>query len=276
MTVRTLVIQPQKEGKGRSFIAALLGYATADSLWAGGVAATDAIRPVWMAIAASEGEIGPFVANLRCGRKAEIANPHQRRPDVIELLRSAGYAWSSQRFPEGSLVTAYLPELFRLDPGMVDPSGARFVVLAPSAWCAEQRANVDAAVRHVRAMGMIAAPDRKESYSEPAPPTAEEVAELAPLASLFAAYLDRRTRAPLIPDHRFHTQLLVACLMGGLASLSAVDRGYARFGQHTKLGFRSVDLETVGMAPGVAFQATHERIEELLAEQVAKFYRKAA
>lgn len=272
---RTLVIESGETGKGRAFSAELLGYVTADALWDGGQAGTtNVVRPVYLTLALSEQEAGPFVANLRAGRKATLGR--DRHPKRFELLRSAGYAFALQRHPEGVLATAYLPELFRLDPGMVDPTGARFVVLPDAGWCREEAWRLDIldAVEHVRSLRSTNM-DFYDALTESRDRLARvgtELAEIVPTSALFAAYLDRRVRAPLIPDLRFYLQVLVAALGAGLATVSD---GHHR----ARLGFETVHLDELGFAPGVAFLASHEQVETLLAAEVARFYervRKAA
>lgn len=264
---RTLVIESGESGKGRSFAAELLGYATADALWeGGGNSGVNGVRPVYLTLAISEQEAGPFLANLRAGRKAAFAG--ERHPKKFELLRSAGYAFATQRHPEGVLATAYLPELFRIDPGMVDPAGVRFVVLPEAAWCRLEATRIDVAgaVAHTQALGLLkeaAAHWERWDIS---------VASLVPTSALFAAYLDRRVRAPLIPDLRFYLQVLLAALNARVATL-----GVDTYRPH--LGFECHLLEELGFARGVAFIASHEQVETLLATEVSRFYervRKAA
>ncbi len=274
--MQTLTIAPQQEGKGRSFTATLLSYVTADRLWSGGGTSTDTNRPVWIMYAASEGEASPFTANLRLGRKAlmgEKSSYSRKKSPCVELLKSAGYAFSTQRFSEGSVVTAYLPELFNLDPGMVDPKGASFIVLPSKEWQDTQNLDIRACVQHAVAIG--ATKEVSKDTTRPTSPTAEQVAGLVPLAALFGIYLDRRTRAPLVPDLRFHVQLLIACLREGKASLSMTDT-YSRdriFGQNSATMLSEHNTCNVGLTPGVAFHSYHTDIEQTLAEQVTLYYR---
>lgn len=272
-----LWIRPKAGKKGRSFAATLLAYATADALWPGGETGGDkTTRPVWIMYAAGEGEVRPFTANLRLGRAAEIpegASYSRRKSPSVELLKSAGYAFSTQRFAEGSVVTAYLPDLVRLDPGMVDPSGIRFVMLPPRSWVEAQGIDAELAVSHARACGMIdVGGDRYRD--RPELPSEDEVRRLALLAPAFAAYLDRRTRAPLVADFRFYVQILIASLARGLAAVSS-EGGYRsdhKFGQHSRLGFLEHEVEGVGLVPGLAMCAGHVDVETMLAEQAAIYF----
>lgn len=277
-----LRIEPQKEGKGRTFTANLISYVTADSLW--DQSAGDGTRPVWLCYAASEGEVRAFTANLRMGRKAEIGakerNSWRRnRNPYLELLKSVGYEFTTQRFPEGSVITAFLPELFRLDPGMVDPKGAKFLVMPSREWLDSQRVAVPEMVQHCRSLGYVDTgllPNGKKrpDYEEAQWPSADLVTTLAPMASLFVSYLDRRTRAPTIQDPRFHLQLLIGALKQGLATLSTEDSYRQQgFGRHQKFLFREHSTDLAGLAPGVAFSGTHEKIETLLADEVSVYFK---
>jgi len=261
---REVLITPQKEGKGRSFGAVLLASVEADLLWAGGQSVSENIRPVWAMFAGSDQSLRAFMANLTTGHKAKcVASSYRsRNADQIELLRSAGYQVAWQREAEGSIATVFLPELFQLDPGMVDPEGVRFVLLPTQEWYEAQTvADTHSMVRHVRRVG----------YDLPV----AQVATWVPLSFLFAAYLDRRTRCPLIADGRFYLQLMVACLQQGLASFSTVpDRVYhdAGFGHHPKNLFHEVGTLDVGLHPGLAFNSDHLTLEALLAREVERYF----
>lgn len=268
--MKSLRIEPQKEGKGRTFVASLLAYVTADRLWEGGQTGAG-IRPAFLMYAASDGEVRPFTANLRLGKKALVGSntSYGRRKDpYFEVLRSADYLFSTQRFAEGSVVTAFLANLFQLDPGMVDPKGAGFVVLPSKEWVARQKIEIRPLVDHMIRLDRI---ESGKPHLNGDWPTLEQVERLALVASLFAAYLDRRTRAPLLQDSRFHLQILVSFLKHGQASISCDDSLRKTFGRTRTLGYYEEGLEGVGLIPGVAFQATHDEIEKVLAEEVSVF-----
>lgn len=248
-------VSPAKNKKGRSFRATLLAYVTADKLWPGGSTDTDTIRPIWMMFAGTSNELRPFVANLQMGRRAELKNNSysRRAGDRFEALKSAGYQFAWQHTTLGSLATAFLPDLFRLDPGMVDPEGVSFCILPAKDWLKPGKAMFE----HLIRLG-----------ADPSQPELSLVVELAPL---FIAYLDRRTRCPLIPDRRFYAQVLYSSLAKGLASLNTADRysyGNYPWGQHRRLGYSEFDTESVGLSKGLAFQSSHENLEVFLAEQV--------
>lgn len=136
---KTLVIRTGKSEKGRSFQGTLLAYADADALWTLGGANTEVHRPVWFVAACSEQEAGPFQANLRLGNMAEVPNGNRgtgrnSKGDRFELCRSARYQYAVQRLPAGTVIQAFLPELFAIDPGMVDPEAVRFVMVPAKTW----------------------------------------------------------------------------------------------------------------------------------------------
>jgi hypothetical protein len=218
--------------KGRSFTAKCTCLVVADNMWVSG--SSDNVRPVWAQFVGSDAQMRPFATNLKLGRKAEQTGAGRRSSSSrLEFLRSANYQLAWQRETEGTILTVYHPELFRLDPGMVDPGGAAFVMLTPSWWLEDQTLPPDAA-----------------------------------RASLFAAMLDRRTRCPLVADVAFYQQLLAAALEQGLAqtpgnSVSGYVRGFAAE------GLEQAGLDPAG---ALTFKASHDVLEAFLAEQVGEFF----
>ena len=177
----TLSIEPAKGRKGRTFRAHLFNYLTANSLWDCG-ANGKAHRPVYLAYAATDQEARAFTANLRTGRRAIVRNAYGGGDGTIEILKSSGHRFVFERRNGTTIVTAFLPELFELDPGLLGEE-VSFVWAPPTWW-------VD---REVRAPAL-----------EPFP--ADERRELV-LAGHFAAFLDRRTPLPILSDPAFHRQL---------------------------------------------------------------------
>jgi hypothetical protein len=267
-TMREFQIAPQTEGKkGRTFRATLLASVEADLLWPGGQTVSDNSRPAWAIFGGSDQELRAFMANLSLGRKAYApkANDYSRRKaDCLEILKSSGYQVVWQREEEGSLATIFLPELFQIDPGMVDPSGARFILLPTKTWAAEQNLDVPSLVAHAKLC----------NYVEFTP---EQLSAWAPMSYLFAAYLDRRTRCPLVADGRFYFQLMLSCLEHGLASFATPPDLYRQanslgFGQYPRSRYHESGTTTVGLLPGLAFNANHEILDTLLAREVALFF----
>lgn len=273
--MKRYVIQPKEEGKGRSFGATLAAVVTAYGLFPEGNDGKT-IRPVWALFAGTDAELGSFAANLKGGRKAQEAGYNRKGDDErIEFLKKVRYQTYWQRESEGSLVTFYHPELFRLDPGLIDPEGVHFVLLVPSDWSQAQQVDAAAPVRHVRALS----PHLDEAL----------LTSMVPAAYLFAAYLDRRTRCPLVADGRFYLQLLTAALEKGIASLPGNDirhtSMYSReeWGRHAhhsfdiQIGDRydRLGLDAIGLQHAISVRAKHAEFEAFLAEQVTLFYSRA-
>ncbi len=272
---REIVIAPEKEGqKGRSFSALYLAGIRADALWQGGQAETENLRPVWCLIATTEAEVRPFMANLRLGRKAAFmpaaGGGYVSKRDAqakLELLKSARYRIELQRTAHGTAALAFLPDLFALDPGMVDPAGIKFCMLLEQAEVDRQAEewSVTGAMDHLRRIKFHRFAGEQD-----------RIRQLLPLAPCFAAYLDRRTRCPLLKDPRFYAQLLVRCLDIGMASLTKPP-GHtyhrdAAWGVNTRLDFETEGVEELGYAPALAFHAGHEDFERLLADCASEFF----
>jgi hypothetical protein len=257
--VQNVIIAPAQEGKGRAFEALCLARVSANALWEGGQTG-DNIRPVWAMFGATENELRPFAANLILGRKALFPKSH-KKDEKIEFLKSVRYQQAWQREAEGSLVTLFMPDLFRHDPGMVDPKGISFVLLVPKSWADKEDLDLRPMMEYVLGLGF----------------PKDRIEETAKLAYLFATYLDRRTRCPIPTDGRFYLQLLYACLQEGLATY-ATSEGYSssyrshEFGNHSRFGFYETNTDQVGLLPGIAVHSSHENFERLLAEQVTLFF----
>ena len=225
------------------------------------------VRPVWAMFAGTETELRPFAVNLKLGRKSEPVTDRYGKigdKERFEFLKSVGFGLSWQRESEGALVTLYHPELFRLDPGMVDPAGAKFILLVPSYWAKSQEVDVDTLTAYAMTLGY----PLEETF----------LMSLAPTAYLFAAYLDRRTRCPLVADGRFYMQLLLSALDKGLASFPGNDLKYdswhssESWGYHSRFGFRAKWLDHVGIEQAICFNAEHPTLEAFLAKEVESFF----
>jgi len=267
--MREIYIAPQQEGKGRVFSATLLSYVEADPMWETGRSAGETIRPLWMMCCGSDQELRAFVANLRTGRKATFGNKagyssyRYGKQERFEILRSSNFQVSWQKEPEGSIVTLYHPDLFQIDPGLVDETHIQFILLPTAAWHSEQKIDTTPIVQHLRKCG----------YQQ----SDEELSALSITSFLFATYLDRRTRCPLVADGRFYAQLMLSCLKQGLASFRKTDRysytyeDSGTFGIHRRQSFYEFDTTDVGLLSGIAMWADHIQFEEVLAREVTLY-----
>jgi len=272
--MKDLVIQPSEGKKGRSFQAVCVAVMTANALFPEANGKT--IRPVFAMFAGTDQELRPFMANLRLGRKAEPPIASYRKQgdgERVEFLKTVGFQVAWQREAEGSIATIYHPDLFRPDPGMVDPAGITFVMLVPNDWADAQDVDLKAAADYVKGFGYKL--------------TDEELQALVPTAYLFAAYIDRRTRCPLIADGRFYLQLLCAALDNGMASFPGSDVKYSyghrdEWGHNPKHGFNvsigsynahhGPGLEVINARHAISFAAAHDAFEAFLAEQVTTYF----
>lgn len=277
MTENFLSIAPAKEGKGRTFTVALLGYICANSLWELG-GAGNAERPVWIAFGGSESEVRAVWANLMTGRRADgRSHQHNFKPDKhFEFLKSAGYVFASQKMQGAQttevICTAYLPSLFLIDPGLVDPKAISFIAMLGERFVDVPESQIQACVQHIRSLKIL--PESEKLH--------EKLVWAAKMAPLVRAYLDRRTRGPIIEDPRFHMQLLVALLRVGLA---APESGATKdiFGntlQSTdRQSFHSMDgfgWERLGYLNPIAVHCDHDAFEALLAAESKTFFESKA
>ena len=262
--MKDVSIAPKDGAKGRTFHATCLATVEADAMWEGGTTTSD-VRPVWAMFGGSEQELRPFMANVRLGRKIQISHDgYQRKNDHMEFLKSAGYRITWQREEEGSIATICLPDFFLLDPGMIDPEGARFIILPPTQWSKSQKIDVAPIVTHAEKMYPQFEPDY--------------LASLVPLAFLFCSYLDRRTRCPLVSDGRFYMQVFLACLEKGLATWTSNPHSsyhQNEFGVHHRFRFTETNTSQVVLNPGVCFYGSHESIESVLSKEVSNYYANA-
>lgn len=268
----TIEVQDKiKDNKSRSFSAILLGYIAAP-LWEGAAADTMNIRPVYLSLAGTETSLRPFLANLKRGAKALLSDTKQgwvSRNDRtnIECLRSAGYETFWHRHGDTAIVTLYLPEVFAVDPGMIDPDRCDFLSMPPLWWCEKQsRLLADKTaevIRHAAALGLTSPAGGKDRHIPIEKVyTNEQIVELIPMAGHFAMMLDRRTRRPLINDMRFSLQIYIAAFYHGLASVSGGSSKWSG-------AFKTSGTDRLGFASGTLVLTTHKKLDEFLAQQIA-------
>lgn len=275
-------IAPKVEGKGRAFRALRVHAVMADALWDVGTIGKRN-RPVMATFMASDGELRPFIANLLSGREAiPSGQTGYSNRSGYEFMRSAGWAkpiWA--KFEEGSVCTIQQKDLLDQDPGMVDPKGVKFVMLPGKKYLADEAKKMDVAgvVAYARRLPIVEEENEPERdhrghlhHDWKKPLTDELFAEWVPLAYLFTLYLANRSRAPIPPDGRFYIQLMIACLKRGLASFPVNDHHDGRkFGRNDKYKF-SEEGGSGKFAPGVAFMAEHEELEQTLAGEIEIFF----
>ena len=277
--------QKTKRGKTRAFSATMLGCVVADPLWPGGQTATNATRPVYTVIAGTEASLRPFLANVRKGRKAALRDSESRgwsrSPNWYEWLKTAGYSYLWQRGRQYHTVTVFLPGLFQVDPGMIDPERCEFLSMPPLWWVEKQSAVIreNTAVRrqvldHARRLRLG---ETQNALSIP-PLDEATIMQFAPLAAHFVMMLDRRTRKPIIGNLGFCLQLYLAALKSGLATFNKdADRSpHLSFGYHLNYRnedmFMAVERERVGLAMPVMFRAAQADVDALLTGQI-RLYR---
>ncbi len=165
-----------KKGKGREFDVHLHCMMAVEPH----PAADDTFKPCWLSFCGTPAECSPVAANLKLGCKAVVM---ENSCTVARLNIGKTDSWRTdvQDLPGeglsvgGQSVTLAAPDLFDLNATGARGDRSRFVFLAPSWWTQREAADVGS--------------------------------REAAVASLFAAYLDRRSDLPILTDPAFHLRL---------------------------------------------------------------------
>lgn len=214
-----------KGGKGRSFTAECLTYATADRLWVD--ADTNARRPIFAVFAGPSEELRAFTENLKLGHAASEGTK-ERGATRYEFLRSVPYRWWTRALPAGGSVTSVAhPSLLSWRLPLEDAYRYRFVALPSLAWMASQRHDVGAArvvLDRLRASALadhVAPTYDREVYEggrrtvlyksavELDSPHGEPLSAMLGYGTLLLHYLDARLPLPIPRDPVFGTWLLL-------------------------------------------------------------------
>lgn len=222
----------RRPAKTRCFAARFLGYVSAGGM-VDHTAVQGATLPLYLAFLGTEAETNAVMANLRCGHKASVGSI------VLQTPKRAPYRWLSEPCGGARIVTAYLPDVFSLEPTSPFPEDLRFIFLPPRSWVLEQAAVLGT-----------------EFGDE-----AEDVAR----AALFAAYLDRRTALPILDDLRFHLRLYRAALAQGWTF------GVDRYGYSTPR-VSADGIDRCGFEQPVAVRVDAETFASFLTTQTQLFY----
>lgn len=243
-------------GKGRSCATELLSLVCADACWDGG--GSDNLRPVFLQFAGSESETRAVWANLLIGKRALIESGNYNHSSIeaeVELLKTAGFQFTYQRMQVGNshelIYTVFLPQLFVLDPGMVDPKRIAFCVLSP-----QDTPGIGA--------------EELRQHLERLFPRSDfgDLVDVAATNALhFATMLQRRSRGPILRNPLFYGQLLTAMLSQRLASCES-GANYIR-----KYNTRSIvyGVTECGFKEPVFIHCSHETFEQVLSEQTKLF-----
>lgn len=240
-TSDTVTVISGDKGKGRSFQGVLLGYITAPQVVTGG--SWGEHRPIWGLFAASPGEAKPFGANLRLGRKAGVGNGSK----TMQFMAKLGYRLDMQTSEHGAVLCLYLPELFTVDPGMVNPDGVLFCLLVERAGALAASWDRAAVQAHLQRLGRALDEDRLL------------------LVPYFASYLNRYSRLPLPRDMRFYAQLLAVLAREGGAGWPGYGTGASEI--------QSEGLDSLGILPPLLVNAKHEPLADVCAVEVERFVR---
>jgi hypothetical protein len=244
-------IIPKEEGKGRTFEVNRIAILRADSFME---TKDNVTRPVWAMFAGSQSALRPFMANLRLGRPAGEEAWGKYR-DRIEFLKSIPWSITYQKEDEGWIATISHPDLFLLDPGMVDPEGIKFILLTQKLWETDQKLDYASAEAHLILLGQN-----------------PEFKKYLPTSCLFAAYLDRRSRCPLVLDPNFYLQLFIHAVHEGFVAMTPNSNYSHMHSYSSPHGLGNAGLSDLD-ATAYSVLCSHKNFEILLAEQVDLYYK---
>ncbi len=278
--------------KSRSFAVSYLGRLDADHMWDGGLASTDNYRPVILLIAGQSTELTPFLANIRKGRTADMSDDgrscYGKKPDRIELLKTAPYAIAQQPLEDGTIIaTAYLRSLIGIDGGMIDTDMCKFIAAVPTWWSKQQVASIDSGMmQRILAWANTYGVAEGSSPFAPIKLSHDQLWICATHAAYLMSYLDRRTKNPIMADMAFWLHLYFEGLKQGAWSLPQTEAtlSYNRYSEqkdssdiwqwvrhssHKQLiqyGMYNVGFEAI-----YACNITHEALDTCMAQAVASF-----
>lgn len=211
-------------------------------------------RPVFAVFMGSYTSIRPFIANAMLGKRIK-----EGKHESFEFLKSEGYKWTWQRHGEGVAVTAHLPEIFAVDPGMVDPKGIHFLFTLPD--------------EYVRAQSFPEAPlvmAKLSCFKFPVEDALSDKNWHSTFANAyaFATYLDRRTRSPIIADPAFYVYLYLMAIEARFLRVTDSSLFYNSYSPHDK----AQGLEKLGLGVVHKVYTSHTAFDEFLAEAVKVYF----
>jgi hypothetical protein len=243
----TLRVHSTKDGKkSRAFSTALVGYVGAPSFWKFGYGDAYTQRPVLLMYCGTDQEIRAFTANLRTGRKVEVIGKggggHDTELTKLEIPKSAGFKFVVQQVGDGlQIATAFLPELWLLDPGLIDPEEIAFLCAPPTWW-------TDAQIALVADRMTL---DESNRFGRE-----------AAVAAYVCAFIDRRSTLPMVNDLGFHLSLYRKALEGGWLMVSEPN-GEMEMYPHAGIP---------GLEQVLACRISHDDFETFLRELAREFY----
>lgn len=256
--------------KGRIFSGSLLGYIRSLDLCPQDTMG-DLVRPILLMTAASIGQDRPFHANLSLGEVADSSSDTPNAPSSptflgrVQTLKSLKYSRIRQVCSTGVVVTSYLPYVFDIDPGMVDPDKISFCVAPPVDWLEGlYRATnlhdlIEPSRGYVQRKWLVSIPYERMRI----------IVGTAPMVSMF---LDHRSKAPILKDLWFQVLLFLNLLGEGQARIAT---GGNRYWNDSKWGesprFVCHHPEAMKISCAVQMIGTHETFEDTLGKTLAEF-----
>lgn len=278
--------------KTREFSAELVSFVTANGYFELGQ--HNPLRPVLAVFALSRAAEGPFVANLRAGRRLRVDGIGGRSSDdglPMEFMKSVGYEVRAQRLEwttrtedgeqvqQGTVLDVFVRDLYEFSPVITNEEEVVFLLSESTERYQREAAAMDGrdvalarlVVNQYRSGATESDYDRRRRMAEAglgASPVSIDRETVVAEGRRFAAAIDRRADIPLLADMVFGVQLLCSALAHGYAVRS---QHTPPFSPHDNKGFCEVGMERTKRAPGIAFRMKQSSLEEWLAAEVAAF-----
>lgn len=274
--------------KTREFSAQLISFVTANGYF--DLGQHNPLRPVLAVFAMSRAAEGPFVANLRAGRRLRIDGLGGSREEglPLEFMKSAGYEVRPQRLEwitrtadgeqvqQGTVLDVFVRDLYEFSPVIANEEEVCFLISESVERYQREAAGLSAplaklVLRQYQPREGERDWEREKRVAEAGlgtRPVSVDPEIMVAEGRRFAAAIDRRADVPLLADPLFGVQLLCSALARGYALRS---QHSPPFSPHETKSFCEVGVERTKRAPGLAFKMRQDSLEKWLAAEVAAY-----
>lgn len=254
------------------------------------------LRPVFLDFCGTESMHRAFVANLRCGRVAQMGSGS--KPEGFELLRSEEYKYAPpSRCDAGVRQIVYFPQIFDVDvkgqseridvvampPRSLLGSVTQVELLAARAVLRRHNDDIAAQRQQIEAENAAVESWRRRQLPEPLDLDDAAVAEWALLSRELCVRVDSRTRYPVPPAPEFRAMLVRELTRQGVVDV-ATGSVLRKFKGDDRMSWRDVlDVKgpghswepavDVGYLAPVALSIEQAWLGETLAKLAKEYYK---